>query len=33
MKIKYLLLFIKKYINKIDIIIKPELLTVNRLRV
>ena len=30
---KYLQFFIIKYINKVDIIIKPKLLTLNRLRV
>ena len=32
-KFKYLQLFIIKYINIVDIIIKPKLLTLNRLRV
>ena len=32
-KFNYLQLFIIKYINKVDIIIKPKLLTFNRLRV
>ena len=32
-KFKYSQLFIIKYINKVDIIIKPKLLTLNRLRV